>query len=224
LGTNVTREGTIARKLGAASDGTAEALFGQTKRRVLGLLFGRPDGSFYLREIVRLTGAGTGAVQRELKQLTAAGLLRRELRGRQVYFTANPEAPVYDELRSLMAKTTGVADVLRSALSPFIEKGTLGAAFIYGSVATGAPGPRSDVDLMIIGDLSLAEVIPALRAVQEQLGREVNPTIYRPLEFRSALRRKAHFLRRVLARPKLMVFGGPDDLDRLAGQSLAGGT
>lgn len=217
LGANATKEGTIAPILGTAPDQVAQALFGRTKRSVLGLLFGRPDDSFYLREIVRLTGAGTGAVQRELSQLTAAGLVRREVRGRQVYFTANHEAPVYPELRSLVAKTTGVVDVLRTALQPFVEKKSIILAFIYGSVATGKQGPKSDVDLMIIGDLSLSALIPALRKTQEELGREVNPTIHKPREFRGKIREDAHFLRRVLARPKVMVAGNPDELARLAG-------
>lgn len=176
---------------------------------MLGLLFGRPNDSFYLREIVRLTGAGTGAVQRELSQLPAAGLIRRELRGRQVYFTANPEAPVYPELRSLVAKTAGVVDVLRTALQSLVEKKMIIIAFIYGSVAAGKQGPKSDVDLMIIGDLSLSTLMPILRKTQEELGREVNPTIYKPREFRSKVRENGHFLRRVLARPKLMVVGTP---------------
>jgi uncharacterized protein len=216
LGSYVTKEGTIAPNLGTPADGVAEALFGRTRRSVLGLIFGRPDESFYLREIVRLTGAGTGAIQRELSQLTAAGLIRRELRGRQVYFTANPEAPVFPELRSLVAKTAGVVGLLRGALRSLVEKKMLIIAFIYGSVAAGKQGPKSDVDLMIIGELSLSTLLPILRKTQEELGREINPTIYRPREFRSKVREDAHFLRRVLARPKLMVIGTPDDLARLA--------
>jgi uncharacterized protein len=198
-------------------DSVAQALFGHTKRSVIGLLFGgRPGDSFYLREIVRLTGAGTGAVQRELRQLTAVGLIRREVRGHQVYFTANHESPVYPELRSLVAKTTGIVDLIRIALQPFVEKKMIIIAFIYGSAATGKQGPKSDVDLMIVGDLSLSALIPTLRKTQEELGREVNPTIYKRREFRSKIREDAHFLRRVLARPKLMVVGNPDELARLA--------
>jgi hypothetical protein len=105
LVTYVTNEGTITRRLQPGPKWVAEALFGRTKLRVIGLLFASSDDSFYLREIVRLTGAGNGAVQRELALLTAVGLVRRELRGRQVYFTANHEASIYPELESLIAKT-----------------------------------------------------------------------------------------------------------------------
>jgi uncharacterized protein len=213
-------KGTIAPDLGTSPDRIAEALFGRTKRSVLGLLFGRPDDSFYLREIVRLTGAGTGAVQRELGELTAAGLVRREVRGRQVYFTVDPESPVYPELRSLVAKTTGVVEVLRKALRPFVEKKLITIAFVYGSVATGKQGPKSDVDLMVVGDAPLAKLMPAVRTAQDELGREVNPTTYQPREFRTRIRESSHFLRRVMAGPKLMVVGTPHDLARLAGKPM----
>jgi predicted nucleotidyltransferase len=183
---------------------------------VLALLFGRPHESFYLREVVRLTGAGTGAVQRELSLLTRAGLIRREARGRQVYFTANSDAPVFPELRGLLAKTAGVADLLRAALRPFLEKKMIMIAFIYGSVASGKHGPKSDVDLMVIGDLTLSALMPVLRKTQEELGREVNPTVYELREFRAKVQKDAHFLRRVVAGPKLMLIGTSDELARLA--------
>jgi uncharacterized protein len=203
------------------SDLTAEALFGRTRRGVLGLLFGRPGESFYLREIVRLAGAGTGAVQRELSRLVNAGLIQRDVRGRQVYFAANPESPVYSELCGLLAKTAGVADLMRLALRPLVDEEKILVAFIYGSVASGNHGPGSDIDLMIIGQATLTNVVPMLREAQLKLGREVNPTIYSPRELQSRLQSDAHFLRRVLEGPKLMLVGTSDELTRLAGQSLA---
>jgi uncharacterized protein len=156
-----------------------------------------------------------GAIQREVAQLTKAGLIRREARGRQVYFAANPDSPVYPELRGLLAKTAGVADVLRAALKPFIDNTTIILAFIYGSVASGKHGPGSDVDLMIIGDVTLSELVPILREVQGELGREVNPTVYRRREFQDSVRKRTHFIRRVLAGPKVMLAGTPDELARL---------
>lgn len=216
MGSYVTPEGTIAPIMGTSVDGVAEALFGRTRRSVLALLFGRPDESFYVREIVRLTGAGSGAVQRELTLLTNAGLLRREVKGRQVYFSANPDAPVYPELRGLLTKTAGVADLLKTALRPLVQKKMIVVAFIYGSVASGRHGAKSDVDLMVIGRLSLSDLIPALRKAQEALGREVNPTVYELREFQAKLQKDAHFLRRVVAGPKLMLVGDSDELAKLA--------
>jgi len=204
-------------------DQAASALFGQTRRNVLTLLFGRPQESFYLRQMARETGAGTGAVQRELARLVRAGLVQRTPRGNQVYFSANPESPLFDELRGLVAKTAGIADVLRSALLELWQSKMIMVAFIYGSVALGNQRSSSDVDLMIIGRLDLKDLVPVLRKVQHRLGREVNPIIYRQEDLRGGLTKRAHFITRVMSGPKIMLFGNPDDLEQLAGQSLAHG-
>jgi predicted nucleotidyltransferase len=204
-------------------DQAAAALFGQTRRNVLALLFGRPQESFYLREIARETGAGTGAVQRELARLFKAGLVQRIPRGNQVHFSADPESPLFDELRSLVAKTAGIADVLRSALLDFWHSKMIMIAFIYGSVAIGDQRSSSDVDLLIVGPLNLKDLVPVLREVQRQLGREVNPIIYRPEDLRGALTKRAHFITRVMSGPKIMLFGNADDLEQLAGESLGHG-
>ena len=201
----------------APGDGISKALFGHTKRRVLALLFGRAETAFYLREIARETGSGTGAVQRELAQLVAAGLIRRSRQGQHVYFSADPTSPVYGEIRSLFAKTAGIADMLRSALAALPRKARILVAFIYGSVAAGRHTSASDIDLMVIGRVELADLLPRLGSIQERLGREVNPTIYRPEELATA----SVFVRRVLEGPKIMLVGSEDDIARLVGQPLA---
>ena len=198
-------------------DAIAEALFGQTKRRVLALLFGRPENAFYLREIARQTGSGTGAVQRELAQLVAAGLVRRSRQGQHVYFSADPASPVYGEMRSLLAKTAGIADVLRAGLAALPRKAKILVAFIYGSVAAGQHTSASDIDLMVIGRVELADLLPSLRPIEERLGREVNPTIYRPEE----LAQPSSFVRRVLDGPKIMLVGTEDDIANLAEKPMA---
>jgi DNA-binding transcriptional ArsR family regulator len=197
------------------SDPVAEALFGDTRRSVLALLFGRPEEAFYLREIVRETGSGRGAVQRELARLAGAGLVLRSERGREVYFRANPEAPVYGELRNLIEKTTGTVGVLRTALAALGPE-RVHAAFVYGSVATGSQRSPSDVDLMVIGPVTLRELLPSLGPAQDRLGREINPTIYDAKELRERLDRGDHFVSSVFAGPRLMVVG----VARLAGQPL----
>jgi len=199
------------------SDAIAETLFGKTRRRVLGLLFGRPGESFYLRQIARLTSEGPGNVQRELKALAEAGLVTRDRQGKQVYFQANRDSPVFDELRRLMEKTTGLADQMRAALDSLQESGQVEFAFVFGSVATGEHTSQSDVDLMIIGDVRLSEIIPILRPVQDVLGREINPSIHSSEEFRKKLTAGEHFIGSVMKRPKLMIVGSKDELEELAG-------
>lgn len=213
MGTLVTIMGT------PPHDSIAEALFGRTRLRVLTLLYGRPDESFYLRQITRETGTGIGSVQRELERLTGAGLITRAPLGNQVHFRANQDSPVFQELHGLINKTTGLADVVRSALVELAEK--IHVAFVFGSVAKGSHTTYSDVDLLIVGDLGLRDVVPLLSPVQDQLGREVNPTVYRPEEFRSLGENDNHFLGRVLRQPRIIILGTEDELGRLAGKPLA---
>jgi len=202
------------------TDTIATTLFGRTRRNVLALLFGRPDEDFYLREVVRHTGAGMGAVQRELAALTEAGLISRRPRGKHVYFQANRRSPVFDELRGLIDKTAGVADVVRAALQVLRDEGLIETAFIYGSVATGKQGPESDVDLMIIGEARISDLVPALRVAQDRLGREINPTVFRLSEIQERLRARDHFISRTFERPKIMLIGSDDDIEQLARTTL----
>ena len=203
-------------------DTIAEALFGKTRRAILGLLFSHPEQAFFLRQIARSVDSGMGAVQRELRQLTDAGILTKTASGRQVYFQANPKCPVFNELRLLVAKTIGIADGLKSALLPLREK--IVCAFVYGSMASGRVTVGSDVDLMIIGDLSFGEVVSALHPVQDVLGREINPTVYPEAEFVEKLVQGHHFLRSVMSEEKIFLVGDANELEKLAGQRLAGGT
>jgi predicted nucleotidyltransferase len=194
-------------------DRIGEVLFGRTRRAVLALLYGHADEEFYLREIIRAAGAGQGAMQRELGLLVGAGLVLRRAHGRQVYFRANPENPIYKELRGLLLKTAGVADVLREALAPLAA--SISVAFVYGSVARGEERRASDVDLLVVGDASFAALAQALAPAQRRLGREVNPTVFTPAEFRQKLTAGHHFLRSVTEREKLFLFGNEHDLRRL---------
>ncbi len=203
-------------------DAAAVALFGRARRAILALLFGRAGDAFYLRQIADLTGLAVGSVQRELANLVRAGLVVRTAKGHQVYFRADERSPIYPELVGLVTKTAGVAGVIRDALAPFARKKMITIAFIYGSIAAGEQQPSSDVDLMILGDIELKTVVPILRRVEDQVGREVNPTIYHPEDFRQRLAAGEHFLSRIIARPRIMVVGGENELAGLAGQSVAG--
>ena len=214
LGTYVPKLGTID-----VASPLAEALFGSARGLVLALLFGHPERSFYTREIIEALGVGQGAVQRELNRLANAGALRREKRGREVYYRANPDCPIFDELVALMRKTLGLSDVLRSALSVLDDR--IDVAFVYGSIARGTPDVHSDVDVMVVGAVSFAEVVAALSPTQEALGREVNPSAYATQEFADRITRGDHFLTAILGDPKVFLIGGQDDLERLAGQGMA---
>ena len=173
----------------------------------------------YTREIIRATGMGPGAIQRELKMLEEVGLLIREDRGNQVHYRANTQHPIYEDLYGLLVKTTGVADLLRKALEPLEAK--IEVAFLYGSLARGDLRAASDVDLMVIGQATFQEVSDHLYEAEGELRREVNPTVYPPAEFRRRIHEGHHFLSAVLRSEKVMLIGGENELRDLAGQPMA---
>ena len=189
----------------------ADALFTKGQQRVLAVLFGNPGRSFYANEIIALAGTGTGAVQRELARLEGAGLVTVTRVGRQKHYQANPKAPVYDELRALVLKTAGLADVLRAALAPLA--GEIRAAFVFGSVAKGEDTATSDVDLLVASDtLAYPDLFAALEEPSTALGRTLNPTIHTPADLARHVAEGRSFATRVLRGPKIWLVGGEDDL------------
>ncbi len=191
----------------------SDALFSRTQQRVLALLFGQAPRSFHLNEVVRLAGVGSGSVQRELARLVEAGLVNRRAHGRQVWFEANRESPVFPELRSLVRKTFGVTGVLREALAPLADR--LECAFVFGSVARGTDTAESDIDLMLIGEsLSYADVHPLLTDAEAELGRKISPTLYSPADWRRRLEEANGFVPPVRHLPTLPIIGAaPDNMD-----------
>lgn len=180
---------------------------------MLGLLYGHPDQAFYLRQIVDLTRLGVGQVQREVGQLSAAGIIRREVRGRHVYFQADPTCPIFDELRGIVTKTLGGVAVLRRALESLRDR--IAVAFIYGSVASGEERQASDLDLMVIGDLTFGEVADVIRDAEAELHRPINPTVYPVQELRAKFTAGHHFLRTVVKGGKAFVVGDEHELGSL---------
>ncbi len=184
----------------------ATALFSDSQTRVLRWLFGQPERGFHINELLRLTGLGSASLQRELKKLAAAGLVRSERVGNLRRFQANPDSPVYGELVALTRKTLGVEPLLREALEPLAPK--LEEAFIYGSVAKGTDTAKSDVDVMLVGkNLLLSKVLELLVPVEAQLGRKINPTCLTPAEFKRRRAERDSFVSRVLAQPTLPLIG-----------------
>ena len=196
------------------------ALFGSTRQAVLRLLFTHADKRFYQREIIRRLGIGSGAVQREIGQLVAARILERTAEGSQIYVQANAQCPIFAELRSVVRKTFGIADVLAESLEPLRAK--IRFAFVYGSVAQGRESSSSDLDVMIIGDgLTLREAVSALAAAQTQLTREINPAVFETEEFYRRLAEGQHFFRALAAEEKLFVLGSNREFDGLAKERMA---
>ena len=190
----------------------ADALFPKVRQRVLAVLFGNPGRSFYANEVIALAQSGTGAVQRELTALLDAGLLIMTKRGNQKHFQANTAAPVFAELRGLVLKTMGIADVLRAALAPL--EAQISAAFVYGSVAKHQDTAQSDIDVLLVSStLGYADVFGALESATSQLGRKVNPTLYSPADIAKRIAQDSAFVTRVLQQPKIWLLGSQEQFN-----------
>jgi predicted nucleotidyltransferase len=194
-------------------------LFGKTRQAVLALLYGREDSSFYTKQILDAVKSGRGTVQRELKNLTDNGIITRKVEGRQVYYRANAQCPIFNELKSIVRKTFGVADVIRQALAIMEDK--IRVAFIFGSIASSANDRRSDIDVMIVGAISFGDTVDLLSAAEEKLGREVNVVVYPISEFKQKVREDHYFVKTVLDGEKIFLIGDEHELARLAEKRLA---
>jgi predicted nucleotidyltransferase len=183
-----------------------ECLFGKTRRSILALLYGHPDRSFHLRNVLRLARVSPGAGQRELARLSGAGIITRAAVDNQVRFQANLRCPVFAELKSLVAKTAGVAEALRAALEPFA--GSIEKALVYGFTARGRVGRESDVELLIVGEVSYADIAGLLSGAGEALGREINATVLSGAEFRGRLADGDEFVRGIVEGPLIPVIPG----------------
>ena len=197
----------------------AAVLFGKTRRAVLGLLFCHAEESFYLTEVVRAVASGQGAVQRELERLSRAGIIERRRRGHQVYYSANRNCPIFEEIKSMMIKTAGLADVIRNALEPVGDD--IDLAFIYGSMAEGQGDSSSDVDIMIVGKVGFGRIVSLLQEAQQKLNRETNPRVYTRDEFFNKLEAGNSFLKEVMNSPKIYLIGNENELGTVAKQRMA---
>jgi predicted nucleotidyltransferase len=199
--------------LGTSTD-LSNVLFPSVRAEILGLLFSQPERRFYVRELVELIGKGHGQTARELQRLGDTGILSRSRSGKQLYYQANPACPIFEELRGIAVKTIGVPRVLEAALAPLSDR--IEVAFVYGSFARGQSRADSDVDVMVIGEVSFADVVEAVRPAEAKLSREVSPSVYSSEELRQRASDGNHFIRSVLSGDKIFLIGGPDELEQLS--------
>ena len=209
-----THIGTIKSEISMQSTSLGDVLFTKTQKKVLGLLFGKPDETFYLNQIVRLAGVGKGAITRQLERMLASGLLTVERIGNQNHYQANKHCPIYAELLGIVRKSFGVVDVIRAALLALDAQIEL--AFVYGSIAKGEDTASSDIDLLVVADsLAYADLMAELVDAEQSLGRPINPSIYDKKQVKSRLNAKNAFLTRVMEQPKLWVKGAEDGVEAI---------
>ncbi len=189
----------------------ADALFSPVQQRVLALLFSQPDRSFRSSEVIALADSGTGAVHRQLMRLAESGLVKVSHSGNQKHYQANPDSPVFAELRGLVIKTIGLTDPLKAALEPFRER--IQAAFVYGSIAKGSDTARSDIDLMVISDdLAYSDLYDSFQDAEATLGRPIHVSLATEAEWQRKLAEGNPFVSKVRAQPRISLIGSVDDL------------
>ena len=189
----------------------ADVLFSGVQQRVLGLLFGQSERSFYANEIEKLVKSGRGSLQRELRRMTSSGLITMTTIGRQKHYQANKNCIIFQEVKAISLKTFGLSDVLRHALSG--HAADIRYAFVFGSVAKGTDTATSDIDVMVIAEgLSYSDFFEALTKAEGALGRKVNPTIYTAEAFLKKIQDDNHFVTRVFRQPKIELIGDGNGL------------
>ncbi len=198
--------------------GLSNALFAKVQQRVLALIFGHPERSFYTSEIVRKVDSGVGAVERELSKLERSGLVTVERVGNQKHYRANQTAPIFEDLRALVEKTAGLAEPIKKYFEPY--SGAIKSAFVYGSVAKGVDTAHSDIDLMVIGDdLNYSDLYTAAQNVERELRRKVHPLFVSPNDWQRKISAKGSVFSKISHSPKIFIIGSEEDFSN--GQARA---
>ncbi len=192
-----------------------DPLISKTMQGLLASTVMQPDRAWYLSDLAKHQGVSPSTLQSSLAALVKAGVLTRRKDGNRVYFQADPNCPFLPELQGLIGKTAGLVDVLREAMAKLKKR--IAVAFIHGSVARSAEKSSSDVDLIVIGDLGLADVTPILEKAEARVDRSVNASVYTPAEFSKKLAAKNHFLTSILEKEKIYILGDYHDLEKIAG-------
>jgi uncharacterized protein len=188
-----------------------DALFTTTQQKVLGLLYSRPEKTFYTKEILRMTGMGVATIKRELDRMLASGIISMIRIGNQHHYQANEGCPIYSELLGIVRKTFGISDIIKSAL--MILDNQIVFSFIYGSIAKGEETTASDIDILLIADgLAYADVMAQLMDAEQLLGRPVNPSIYTLGQIKEKLQQNNAFISKVMEQPKIWLKGSEDDI------------
>ncbi len=189
----------------------AQLLSSGARAQIFRLLFDGSLQELHLRDIERKSGFSVGSVRQELGKLSKLDIVTKRQDGNRVYYSANNNHPLYNDICSIVIKTIGLVEVLREALD---DKRIL-SAFVFGSIVSGEETARSDVDLVIIGSLGLRDVSQSLSNVESKIGREINPIVLSKEELNNKIKEKDHFLSRVLDGPKLFIIGSQDDLNSM---------
>jgi len=191
-----------------------DALFSKTKQNILSTTILNPDKWWYLSDLAKTIDTSPSSLQRDLLNMTSTGILEKRQEGNRIYYRANKECPVFNELQGIIVKTVGIRDKLVSALKPLSK--IISIAFIYGSVARREEMSISDVDIMVIGETTISEVVKRLKPVEKIIDREINPTVYQIYDVKKGLKDKSNFLMEVMEGEKVFIIGNENKLAEIS--------
>ncbi len=194
-----------------------DALFPKIRQSILAATYGQPERWWFMSELAAFIKTTPSSLQRELGSLVESGILRGRRDGNRLYFQAEMDSPIFAPLRELITQTLGIPEKLKKSLLPLGKR--IRCAFIYGSVARREEHTRSDVDLIVIGSVGLAEISPVLRELERRFNRQIDVACYSADEFGAKMRAENHFLISVLKTEKIFLIGDDDELEKLAGES-----
>jgi predicted nucleotidyltransferase len=195
-----------------------DSLLTPIKQVILFATYDQPEKWWYMSELAAHAGTSPSSLQRELSTFASNGLLLRKRDGGRIYFKAATDSPLFSSLRELLERSLGPGEAIREAIAPLRER--IEIAFIYGSVAKGDEHAASDVDILFIGDLGLADLVKVLRPLEQKFGKEFNAKCYSAREFALKFRDGNHFVTAIMRDPKVFLEGDEDDLERLVGEPL----
>lgn len=193
-----------------------KALFPKIRQGILATTYLQPDQWWYLSEIAEKIGTTPSSLQREIESLSQNGLLRTKREGNRLYFQAESDSPIFKPLQELMRQTLGIIPALEDAFTQFADN--IDFAIVYGSIARGEEHSLSDVDLLIIGEIGLADLASILRDLEKRFGREINVSSYKRKEFTKKLEEKNHFLSKVVKEQKIFITGKANEFAEFAKQ------
>ena len=179
------------------------------KRKLLSLFLTHPEEKFYIRQLERLVSEPVGAIQRELPKLEKMGLVKFEIgNGRKNYFL-DKTCPIKEELKSIILKTIALGERIKELIK---KTKNIKYAFIYGSVAKGEEDIKSDIDLMVIGNIDEIKLQEKIQQIESKISRTINYTLMNIEEFKKRLNEKEPFLMRILRDRKIEIIGSENEI------------
>jgi predicted nucleotidyltransferase len=194
----------------------ADALFPKIRQNILAATYLQPEKWWFMSELAAFLNVTPSSLQRELESLTASGILRSRRDGNRLYFQAETESPIFIPLKDLITQLLGVETQIKQSFAVFADR--ISVAFIYGSVARGENSTQSDVDLIVIGSIGLAEISPVLRELERQFNREINANCYSVEEFQKKIALENHFVTSILSGEKIFLIRGENELGQIINQ------